>query len=161
MDAGRLVQRPPIDKEQALSASPMRLLCHCGTVRQAARAITSIYDARLVKHGIRVTQFTILMALENGEAIATGRLSSLLLLDQTTLSRTLATLQSKGLVEAESGEDQRFRFWRLTPKGAALFNACRGDWEEAQKEVQRRFGKRKMDALDTDLYSLTEALGEV
>ncbi|WP_323119738.1 MarR family winged helix-turn-helix transcriptional regulator [Burkholderia alba] len=136
----------------------MRLPCHCGTLRQAARAITSIYDAHLAKHGIRVTQFTILMALGSRESIPTGQLSSLLLLDQTTLSRTLATLQTRQLVRSEPGEDQRMRFWSLTPKGAALLEACTGDWEAAQDDVYQRTGKRHMQTLDQDVYQLAQAL---
>ncbi|AJY28008.1 marR family protein [Burkholderia thailandensis 34] len=136
----------------------MRLLCHCGTLRQATRAITSLYDAHLAKHGIRVTQFTILAALHACGTLPTGELATRLLLDQTTLSRTLATLQSNQLVRAESGDDQRVRLWSLTPKGTALFKASRADWEAAQNDVYRRVGKRNMQALDAEIFALAEAL---
>ncbi|SUW59370.1 homoprotocatechuate degradation operon regulator, HpaR [Burkholderia oklahomensis] len=141
-----------------MSDAPMRLLCHCGTLRQASRAITSLYDAHLAKHGIRVTQFTILAALHGCGTLPTGELATRLLLDQTTLSRTLATLQSNQLVRAESGDDQRVRLWSLTPKGAALYKASRADWEAAQSEVYRRVGKRNMQALDAEIFALAEAL---
>lgn len=141
-----------------MSDAPMRLPCHCGTLRQATRAITSLYDAHLARHGIRITQFTILAALHGGDALPTGELATRLLLDQTTLSRTLATLQSNQLVRAESGDDQRVRLWSLTPKGTALFKAARVDWEAAQNDVYRRIGKRNMQALDADIFALAKAL---
>lgn len=141
-----------------MSDAPMRLACHCGTLRQATRAITSLYDAHLAKHGIRVTQFTILASLYSRDAMPTGEIATRLLLDQTTLSRTLATLQSRQLVRVEPGDDQRMRLWSLTPKGAALLKASRADWELAQNEVYRRIGKRNMQALDAEIYALAEAL---
>lgn len=141
-----------------MSDAPMRLPCHCGTLRQATRATTSLYDAHLARHGIRITQFTILAALHGGDALPTGELATRLLLDQTTLSRTLATLQSNQLVRAESGDDQRVRLWSLTPKGTALFKAARVDWEAAQNDVYRRIGKRNMQALDAGIFALAKAL---
>ncbi|MBM5643838.1 MarR family transcriptional regulator [Burkholderia pseudomallei] len=141
-----------------MSDAPMRLPCHCGTLRQATRAITSLYDAHLARHGIRITQFTILAALHGGDALPTGELATRLLLDQTTLSRTLATLQSNQLVRAESGDDQRVRLWSLTPKGTALFKAARVDWEAAQNDVYRRIGKRNMQALDAGIFALAKTL---
>ncbi|GLU34693.1 MarR family transcriptional regulator [Trinickia caryophylli] len=142
-----------------MSQGPLRLNCHCGTLRQAARAVTSLYDARLAKHGIRITQFTILMALRGGEKLSTGLLSTLLLLDQTTLSRTLATLQTRKLVSAQTAdEDRRMRLWSLTRKGGTLLEACLPDWEEAQKELARRIGKRDIQAFGDEVYAVTEAL---
>lgn len=137
---------------------PLRLLCHCGTLRQAARAITSLYDARLAKHGIRVTQFTILMALKRSEAVNTTQLSDELLMDQTTMSRTLATLRTKRLVDANPGDDLRVRFWSLTPKGLALLHACEGDWQAAQDELYRRAGKRYVKALDAQIFDFLSKL---
>jgi DNA-binding MarR family transcriptional regulator len=143
-----------------MSEPPLRLLCHCGTLRQAARAITSLYDAQLTKHGIRITQFTILMALNRDEPVSTTQLSDELLLDQTTLSRTLATLRTKRLVVAEAGDDLRMRFWTLTPKGIALLHACESAWKAAQEEVYRRAGKRHVKALDEQIYTLASMLIE-
>ncbi|WP_207001960.1 MarR family winged helix-turn-helix transcriptional regulator [Trinickia mobilis] len=138
----------------------MRLPCHCGTLRQAARAITSLYDAQLAKHGIRITQYTILMALNRAEGVSTTQLSDELLMDQTTLSRTLATLRTKRLVAAEAGDDLRMRFWTLTPKGRALLHACESDWKAAQDELYRRVGKRHVKALDEQIYALASKLIE-
>ena len=142
-----------------MSESPLRLLCHCGTLRQAARAMTSLYDAQLAKHGIRITQFTILMALDRPEGVSTTQLADELLMDQTTLSRTLSTLRTKRLVLAESGDDLRMRFWTLTAKGRALLRACEADWRAAQEELYRRAGKRRIQALDAQIFELARRLG--
>ncbi|TKC86368.1 MarR family transcriptional regulator [Trinickia terrae] len=138
----------------------MRLLCHCGTLRQAARAITSLYDAQLAKHGIRITQYTILATLGRAEGVSTSQLADDLLMDQTTLSRTLATLRTKGLVEADVGDDLRMRFWSLTPNGSELLRACESDWRAAQDELYRRAGKRHVKALDAQIYDLASKLIE-
>jgi DNA-binding MarR family transcriptional regulator len=141
-----------------MSEPPLRLLCHCGTLRQAARAITSLYDAQLAKHGIRITQFTILMALNRSESVSTTQLADELLMDQTTLSRTLATLRTKRLVDAEPGDDLRMRFWALTAKGRALLRTCESDWQAAQDELYRLAGKRQVKMLDAQLFDLASKL---
>jgi DNA-binding MarR family transcriptional regulator len=147
------------DKEHVMTPGPLRLQCHCGTLRQAARAVTALYDAHLAKHDIRITQFTLLMALNGHTGVPMRLLSSLLLLDQTTLSRTLATLRTRKLVRAQADEaDRRMRLWSLTRKGETLLEACWPDWEAAQKDLARRGGKRDMQAFDDRIFELTEAL---
>ena len=142
-----------------MSLGPLKLPCHCGTLRQAARAVTSIYDARLAPHGIRITQFTILMALYGADAVSMRALSDALLLDQTTLSRTLATLRARKLVRSQPDrEDKRVRLWSLTRTGGKLYEVCLPDWEAAQGELARHSGKGDLQAFSNEVYQLTGAL---
>ena len=142
-----------------MSQGPLKLPCHCGTLRQAARAVTAMYDARLAPHGIRITQFTILMALYGAEAASMRCLSAALLLDQTTLSRTLATLRSRKLVRSlPDRDDKRVHLWCLTRTGEKLYETCLPDWEAAQRELARHGGKGDLQAFSNEVYQLTEAL---
>ena len=60
-----------------------------------------------------------------GTAAMPMRLLCSLLLDQTTLSSTLATLRTHKLVRAQADEaDKQMRLWCLTLKGETLLEAC-------------------------------------
>jgi len=68
-----------------------RLACACASLRRTARVVTQLYETELQGTGLRVTQFTLLQALEQmGGAATQGALGRLLALDATTLSRAPA-----------------------------------------------------------------------
>ncbi|MFC5476069.1 MarR family winged helix-turn-helix transcriptional regulator [Paraherbaspirillum soli] len=138
-----------------MSTAPMKLSCHCGTIRQAARGITALYDEFLLPHGIKVTQFTLLMTIKTRKESSTGDLASALLLDSTTLSRTLATLKKMELVDVRPGADLRVRLWCLTDGGKSLLAACEKDWKKAQDKVSRIFGRQSIEQLDRNIYELS------
>jgi DNA-binding MarR family transcriptional regulator len=142
-----------------MNHGPLKLDCHCATLRQAARAVTAMYDARLSRHGVRLTQFTILKALFRAELTSMRALSDALLLDQTTLSRMLATLRTRALVRSQpDATDRRVQLWCLTRIGEALYETCLPDWREAQRDLERQGGKPDLQAFSDGIYRLTEAL---
>jgi hypothetical protein len=94
---------------RAGSAPPalMELACECASARQAARAITQLYDRWLDGTGLEAPQFALMMALNgHGDAsqAAIGRRYGL---DKTTISRNLKWLERRGLILATGAEDGR------------------------------------------------------
>ena len=75
------------------------LPCMCASFRRAARALTQVYDKALRPYGLRATQFTILQALSLTGENSQGNLGSLLMLDSTTLTRTLRLMRTYGWIE--------------------------------------------------------------
>lgn len=145
-----------------MNTAPLRLRCHCGTIRQAARALTALYDAKLAHHGLRVTQFTIMAVINDSDGLSTGELARALVMDSTTLSRTLAKLRQQGLIRVvRRGSDLRVRNWSLTDKGRSKLNACKHDWEEAQERTTQLHGAKNQKHLDAKIYSLSRKLSEV
>jgi len=98
-----------------LSNTP--LPCLCASFRRAARALTQLYDEALRPHGLRATQFTILQALSLTGEISQGNLGDLLVLDSTTLTRTLRLMRAQGWVEERRGKDRRERRLQLSAAG--------------------------------------------
>jgi hypothetical protein len=70
------------------------LPCYCATLRQAARTATSFYEQALADWGVRATQFTIMQVLKTAPGIQTTEVATLIGLDQTTATRTLALMSS-------------------------------------------------------------------
>ena len=121
--------------------------CTCTTLRKASRAITRLYDARLAGHGMTTTQFAVLRNLRGGE-MPLSRLAEQLVMDRTSLYRTLAPIERSGWIEIGGGTG-RTKLARLTDAGRAAMIAAMPDWEATQHQVIGELGAeewRKMTA---------------
>jgi DNA-binding MarR family transcriptional regulator len=139
---------PRIDLE------PVQNPCVCATLRMATRATARLYDRALEPHALRTTQFSILARLEADGPGALSHLAARLLLDRSTLARELAPLERRGLVSIEPGRDRRQRIAALTKTGAALVEAARPAWRDAQRDVRARFGYERSKELVAELHEL-------
>jgi len=97
--------------------------------------------------GLRVTQFSLLRTLERSGPARISDLAAQQLLDRTALSRNLDPLIERAFVAVAPGRDARTREVALTAKGVAALRRAERYWKRAQKDVARRVGKPKLDAL--------------
>ena len=113
------------------------LQCHCLAARRRARELTRLYEARLRPHGLRATQFSVLVALAAAGPAPIGALAGTLGVERTTLTRGATLLERNGWVEALGAEDGRERHLRLTPAGRAKLEAAYPAWKAAQDAAER------------------------
>src|SRR3954468_15460192 len=73
------VKPPPAERPQ-----PYRTPCLCAALRQAARAVTRVYDAELRGTGLRTTQHALLGFLAHVGEVRQGDLGEMAALDETT-----------------------------------------------------------------------------
>ena len=116
------------------------LPCMCASFRRAARALTQVYDDALRPQGLRATQFTILQALSLTGEISQGDLGGLLVLDSTTLTRTLRLMRARGWIEEHPGNDRRERRLQLSAAGRRQFKRASVPWQELQTRLRSRVG---------------------
>jgi DNA-binding MarR family transcriptional regulator len=128
------------------------LPCYCATLRQAARAVTVLYEEVLAGSGLRATQYTALQVLELAPNLTTTELAGLIGIDQTTATRTLALVKKSGLAADSVGSDRRQRRWALTAKGKEQLRRLRPKWEAAQEGFERRLGRAEAMALKKASY---------
>ena len=121
--------------------------CVCVNLRRAARAVSQIYDDALAPSGIKITQFSLLRAVERNEPAAINVLSAELDLDRTTMARNLAPLERDRLVVLSAGSDQRVTEVRLTAKGRAAIASALPLWERAQAEIGNLLASGRIDQL--------------
>jgi DNA-binding MarR family transcriptional regulator len=121
-----------------LSNTP--LPCMCASFRRAARSLTQVYDDALRPQGLRVTQFTILQALSLTGEISQGDLGDLLVLDSTTLTRTLRLMRARGWIDEHPGKDRRERCLQLSAAGRRQFKRASVPWQELQTRLRSRVG---------------------
>ncbi|TMG88629.1 MAG: MarR family transcriptional regulator [Betaproteobacteria bacterium] len=128
--------------------------CNCLALRQAARHVSQFYDQYLASTGLRTTQFSILAKLKGLGPMTINALARELVMDRTTLGRTMLPLERDGLIAIKDGIlDRRSKELAVTKAGTERLQRAKL-WVEAQKEFEERFGARRA----ADLRGL---LGEV
>jgi DNA-binding MarR family transcriptional regulator len=132
--------------------------CACFTLRKAARAVTQLYDRTLEPSGLRVTQFTLLVALSLGDQLTLSQVAEQLVMDRTTLTRNVVPLERGGLVKRERGPDRRERYLRVTPAGRRALEQALPLWRQAQAQVVRVISQDAWHALRRGLQTFTSAV---
>jgi DNA-binding MarR family transcriptional regulator len=126
--------------------------CYCATLRQAARAVTVLYEEMIAESGVHATQYTALQLLESAPNLTTTDLAEAMGIDQTTATRTLALIKRSGLASDTVGQDRRQRRWNLTAKGQEQLRRLRPRWEAAQQAFEKRLGRAQATALKNAAY---------
>jgi DNA-binding MarR family transcriptional regulator len=123
----------------ALSQDELREVaegCACTAVRRTARSMTRAYDDAIRPSGLRVTQFSLLVAAElGGGTLKLSAIADILGLERTTVTRDLRPLEKRGLVTVERGEDRRARIVRATDAGRRTMADAMPRWRAAQAKV--------------------------
>lgn len=117
------------------------LLCACGGLRRASRAVTQLYDLVLMPTGLKTTQFIALRAIEEAGEIAQCDFAREYAVAVETLSRRFASLRRKGLVEVRIGANHCERIYRLTEKGRQCLNDALPYWIRAQERLRNTLGE--------------------
>ena len=128
--------------------------CAAFNFRRIARAVTRLYDVGLEPAGIRSTQFAILTAIGKFQPVAISRIGEFLLLDQTTLTRSLRLLQRKGLLEISPRSVRRQRFLNLTEAGAKVLAVAVPLWRKVQASFLAGMGNDAWPAMRDELRRL-------
>ncbi len=118
------------------------LPCMCGTFRRTSRALTQLYENALRPLGLRATQFTILQALSLAGEVTQSQLGKILLMDSTTLTRTLEIMVRQGWIAERRGEDRRERRVRLAKAGETQSKRALPTWEKVQSRLRRELGEQ-------------------
>lgn len=114
--------------------------CASFNFRRAARAVTSLYDRAFEPFGIRSTQFSILVGVAKTQPTSISALSELLVIDRTTLTRSLRLLKKQGLLTISARAEKRQRFLELTPRGAQTLADSLPAWRAAQERFVQMVG---------------------
>jgi len=124
----------------------------------ATRIVARHYDRALAPVGLTTSAYSILARLEREGAQPLGSLAGGLALDRTSLSREIAPLIERGLMDVSPGErDRRQKVLSVTRAGHALVKRARPQWAIAQAELANTFGLERTDGLMTELHELIGA----
>ena len=123
-------------------------ICSCSALRQAARNVTRLYDAKLAPEALGLNQYAILSRLRRFGPMRLGDLAARLVMDRSTLGHLLRPLEARGVVGLRVGErDKRSREIVLTPEGEALWSRAHALWQSAEAHFTAAFGAEEARAL--------------
>jgi DNA-binding MarR family transcriptional regulator len=131
-------------------------LCPAFNIRAASRVITQIFDDTLKPSGLQITQFAVLVGVHIMDTPSISILAKGLVMDRTTLTRSLRPLESEGYIKIISGDDKRTRFVKLTAKGKFAIDKTLPYWEKAREIVAKEFGEKNLGGLIKDLENVRE-----
>jgi DNA-binding MarR family transcriptional regulator len=135
--------------------------CASFNFRRTARAVTRMYDMVLQEFGIRSTQFTILVGIAKNQPVSIGAVADVLLIDPTTLTRSLRLLQKEGLVIVSKRAAMRQRFLTLTPRGERVLARSLPAWRMAHERFLAMVGPDYWMGLRNELEKLAFAVTEL
>jgi DNA-binding MarR family transcriptional regulator len=118
-------------------------ICLCTGLRQAAHAMTEIYDAALAPSGLKITMFRVIRRLSELDAPTISELARIVGLDRSSLGRNLKVLEREQLVAFVGGTDERSKVVQLTAKGRKALAAALPLWHGVQKRMKAKIGDEK------------------
>ncbi len=130
--------------------------CNCLALRQAARHVSQLYDHFLMPSGLRATQYSILAKLKTFGPMSINALADVLVMDRTTLGRTMLPLARDGLIAVKDcTKDRRSKELHLTAAGGERLASARKLWIQAQKRFEESFGAARAARLRGELHAVT------
>lgn len=121
--------------EKAASVDDVVNECLALRSRMAARSVTRRFDEALRPLKLRVTQFTLLVAIEKSEQVSMSALADWLAMERTTLIRNIELLEKEGLVQLGPEGYRRIRSVDLTAKGRQVLEEALPVWQSVQEQL--------------------------
>lgn len=132
------------------------------TLLRAREATMRLFKPYVDQAGLTLPQWRVIRALAEGGAHDAAELAEKCAVLPPSLSRIIAHLQDRGLIQREKGErDARRLSLTLTDEGRTLFDAIAPMSEVVYLELETRFGAERMARLLADLDDLREVASEM
>ena len=131
--------------------------CACGNLRRTTRSITQFYDQFLQKSGLRSPQFSLLLNISLNQNVSIGELGTILLMDQTTVTRNIEMLKKSGYVTIiKDPADARRKTIAITESGADKLTEAMPLWEQAQSQIEKGLGAERYRDFMKTLKDITQ-----
>jgi DNA-binding MarR family transcriptional regulator len=135
-------------------ARKMAVECPALRVRQASRVLAKVFDDELAKFGLLSSQLPVLAAaaLFGDSGAPMSKLAQAVLMDRTTLTRSIRPLERAGLLRvARSPEDARTKIVVITRSGERMIESIFPVWERVLKQIKKSLGVEMLTELHARL----------
>ena len=130
--------------------------CASFNFRRVSRAVTALFDKAIQDSGLRSTQFAILTAVAKTQPVSIGTIADLLVIDATTLTRSLNLLRKLGYLTISPRGAKRQRFINLTDEGQKALARAVPLWRKIQQTFVDQIGEDRWRALRAELEDLSK-----
>jgi DNA-binding MarR family transcriptional regulator len=114
--------------------------CASLNFRRTSRMVTRMYDIAMQESGVRSTQFALLVGIAKLQPVTMGALAQVLMLDRSTLTRSLRLLEKERMIEISKRAAMRQRFLKLTPSGEKALQRSLPLWRAAHARFVEAVG---------------------
>jgi DNA-binding MarR family transcriptional regulator len=124
--------------------------CPAFRVRQASRVLAKLFDSELAPYGLHSSQLAVLVAaaLSGEPGAAMHKLARAVLMDRTTLTRSIQPLERAGLLRVtRSPEDARTKIVVITPSGKRMIEAIFPVWKQVLMQIEKSLGAEAITGL--------------
>jgi len=125
-------------EKQALEVSKE---CIAVRLRKLNREVSAIYDGCFRPFGLTIAQFNLLISIGAHGTVSPSRLTKVLSLEKSTVSRNVEKMQANQWVMSMPAEDKRQHLLALTEEGKQLVDQVTPAWRQAQKETEATYGQ--------------------
>ncbi len=145
----------------AATVHHIRDTCLCLSAQRAARALARRFDVALRPFGLTNGQFSLMVALNQTEPPAIGRLAPFLAMDPSTLTAAVKPLARRGLLRViPDAADRRSRRVQITPEGVALLRDAVPVWRATHARLDSELGDGTAEALRRGLAEIRLPRGD-
>jgi DNA-binding MarR family transcriptional regulator len=131
--------------------------CASLNFRRTSRIVTRMYDTAMQESGVRSTQFAILVGIAKLQPVAMGTLANVLMLDSSTLTRSLRLLQKERMIEISKRAAMRQRFLKLTHSGQKALQRSLPFWRAAHARFVATVGAEYWLKLRDELETIAKS----
>jgi DNA-binding MarR family transcriptional regulator len=131
--------------------------CASLNFRRTSRIVTRMYDLAMQDSGVRSTQFAILVGIAKLQPVNMGTLAKVLMLDSSTLTRSLRLLEKEGMIEISRRAAMRRRFLKLTHAGEKALQRSLPLWRAAQARFVAALGDEYWLKLRNELETIARS----
>jgi DNA-binding MarR family transcriptional regulator len=132
--------------------------CPSFNLRKSARAVSRVFDEALQPSGLRSGQFIMLLTVACLRAPTYSQLARELVMDTSTIARSLRPLDREGLLEVVAGPDRRRKSVQITRRGAERIRQAVPLWRKAQARFSERVGDDRWTRMLDDLGQTLESV---
>jgi DNA-binding MarR family transcriptional regulator len=109
--------------------------------------ITNIYDRALQPIGLKANQANILTMLSYAGQASAADISRVLLMEKSTVSRTVDRMKKNGWITVEGHGDGPSQTITVTAQGRELMAAAHALWKKAQQQTTELLGEEGVNAI--------------
>jgi len=131
--------------------------CASLNFRRTSRIVTRLYDTVMQESGVRSTQFAILVGIVKLQPVDMGTLAKVLMLDSSTLTRSLRLLQKERMIAISKRSQMRRRFLKLTHSGQKALQRSLPLWRAAHQRFLAEVGADYWLKLRDELESIAKS----
>ncbi len=129
----------------------------CSRIKQSWHSISRMYNYEAVNHDLTTTIGFILLNIDTKEGTPSTSIGPLLGMEATSLSRTINTLEKKGLiVRKKDANDARVTRIFLTEKGKLKKEISKKTVKEFNNELMERIGEEKIRIFNEVIEQINE-----